>query len=406
MPTSQVDVTTKSIDESTSQQNTTVTGALAFFRGTTVHAVDTVPNPSSSIKKTNDYDFLISSVADAATGTVTSASPVANTFATGTATLTSVIATDTVTINGLIYLAVSGTASEGEFDIDGDDNANAIELRNAINTDTRSGTLGDLTATASTNVVTATTDVSGTGGNAITLTSQDGTIVVSGSGTLTGGVTADTVTINGLVYTAVAGAKSDNTEFSIDSTDTATATDLAASVTADTRTGTLGDVIAESAVAIVTLTQTLGGTGGNATTLVSSDGTRLAVSGATFSGGTDGPVTVNIASRSITVSKSIGTPVSVSSFFTSLTNDTTADFFAIPKENKNGNIDYDLIYTAVGAGAVTLDLNIVTLEVPVGATAPTFPVLPNITDPVQVFSVLRNTTGLVKIYDYFMLSVP
>ena len=172
MPTSQVDITTKNIDESTSQQNTTVTGALAFFRGTTVHAVDTIPDPSSSIKKTNVYDFLVSSVADAATGTVTSASPVANTFATGTATLVSVIATDTVTINGLIYLAVSGTASEGEFDIDGDDNANAIELRNAINADTRSGTTGDLTATASTNVVTATTDVSGTAGNAITLTSS------------------------------------------------------------------------------------------------------------------------------------------------------------------------------------------------------------------------------------------
>jgi len=406
MPTSQVDVTTKSIDESTSQQNTTATGALAFFRGTTVQPVDSVPNPSSSIKTTNDYDFLIASVADAATGTVTSASPVANTFATGTATLVSVIATDTVTINGLIYLAVSGTASEGEFDIDGDDAANAIELRNAINTDTRTGTTGDLTATASTNVVTATTDVAGTAGNAITLTSQDATITVSGAGTLTGGVTADIVTINGLIYTAVAGVKADNTQFSIDSTDTATALDLSLSITADTRTGTLGDVIAVSAAAVVTCTQTLGGTAGNATTLTSSDGTRLAVSGATFSGGTDGPITVNIASRSITVAKSIGTPVKTASFFTSLTNDTTAAFFAFPKVNKNGNIDYDLIYTAVSAGAVTLDLTIVTLEVPIGATAPTFPVLPNITDPVQVFSVLRETTGLVKIYDYFMLSVP
>jgi len=89
-----------------------------------------------------------------------------------------------------------------------------------------------------------------------------------------------------------------------------------------------------------------------------------------------------------------------------LTNDTTAALFAIPKVNNNGNIDYDLIYTAVGAGAVTMDLDIVTLEVPVGATAPTFPVLENITDPVQVFSVLRESTGVVKIYDYFMLSLP
>ena len=402
-----VDVTTIAIDESTSQQNTTADGSLALFRGLKVNPVTTLADPSSSVKKANTYDFLITSTADAAEGTVTSNSPVANTFADGTITCASVLAADTVTINGLVYTAVSGTKADNtEFTIDGGDNAVATDLADSITNDSRTGTLGDLTAIAATNVVTATTDVLGAAGNAVTLVSSNGTrLAVSGAGTLTGGVTADTITINGLVYTAVAGAKADNTEFSIDGDDTATATDIAASVTADTRTGTIGDVFAESAAAVVTLIQTLGGTAGNATTLASSDGTRLAVSGATFSGGTDGPVTANIATRGVTVAASVGTtPVEVTGFFTSLTNDSTAEFFAFPKVNKNGKIDYDLIYTAVGAGSVTLDLNIVTVEVPVGATAPVFPVLPNATDPVQVAAVLRNDNGSVRTYDYFMLS--
>ena len=223
-----------------------------------------------------------------ANGTVQSVSPVNNVFATGTATLVSVAATDTVTINGLIYLAVSGTASEGEFDIDGDDDANAITLRDAINADTRSGTSGDLTATASTNVVTATTDVSGAGGNAITLTSQDATITVSGSGTLTGGVTADIATINGLVYTCVTGPRADDTEFSNDTGDNETATDLAAAVNGDSRSGSLGDVSASATTDTVTLTSDVLGVAGDATTLTSSsDAVRLITSSTVFANGVD-----------------------------------------------------------------------------------------------------------------------
>ncbi len=222
-----------------------------------------------------------------ATGTIQSVSPVANTFATGTCTLTAVAATDTCTINGLIYLAVSGAVVEGEFDIDGDDDADAVDLARAINVDTRSGTSGDISATSTNNVVTVTTDVAGTAGNAITLTTQDAQIVVSGSGTLTNGVTADITTVNGLIYTAITGSKAgDFTLFSIDVSDDATATDLADSITQDGRSGSLNDVTAVSATDTVTCTQTVGGTGGNATTLTSSDEAgRLNISGNTFTGG-------------------------------------------------------------------------------------------------------------------------
>ena len=108
----------------------------------------------------------------------------------------------------------------------------------------------------------------------------------TGTVTCATAVATDTVTVNGLVYTGVAGAKADNTEFSIDTGDTETATDLADSITNDSRTGTVLDVVATSNAAVVTIEETLGGTGGNAITLASSTGVRLAVSGATLTGGT------------------------------------------------------------------------------------------------------------------------
>jgi len=112
-------------------------------------------------------------------------------------------------------------------------------------------------------------------------------VAASGTVTLASVLAADTVTINGLVYTAVAGVKSDNTEFSIDGTDTVDAADLVDSMINDTRQGTLADLIPSNVLGVVTLFSTAGGTAGNAVTLVSSDGTRLAVSGATFAGGVD-----------------------------------------------------------------------------------------------------------------------
>lgn len=226
---------------------------------------------------------LVSSSTDddgIATGTLTLVSAVAITGATGTATLTSVIAGDITTINGLIYLAVSGVASEGEFDIDGNDDANAIELRDAINIDTRSGTEGDCAATAATNVVTITTDVTGADGNDVTLTTDDATIVVSGSGTLTGGLDADVATINGLTYIGVEATPLEN-EFDVRTSDTAAAASLAAQATADTRTGITvptAVLIITSAVGVVTINGQ--GTIGN---LVDISGTaNITASGATL----------------------------------------------------------------------------------------------------------------------------
>lgn len=221
-----------------------------------------------------------------ATGTVTMDGVEATTKATGTITCDTVLEDTTVTVNGLTYTAVTGVKSDNtEFSIDTSDNAAATDLADSITNDTRTGTLNDVTATASTNIVTCVSSVAGTAGNATTLSSSDGTTLAVSGATFTGGADTVTVTVNGLVYTAVTGAVSSDDEFSVDTSNDDCAASLASSINSDTRVGTLGDVSASATTDTVTLTTNVKGTAGNAVTLASSNATTLAVSGTTFSGG-------------------------------------------------------------------------------------------------------------------------
>lgn len=150
--------------------------------------------------------------------------------------------------------------------------------------------------------------------NPFSKTTWDFDILQTAGASATGTVTAataiatNTVTVNGLLYTAVAGAKADNTEFSIDTGDNETAADLADSISNDTRVGTLNDVTAVSASAVVTITSSVPGAASNAITLASS-GATLAVSGATLSGGID-PIDVDVEfdSEEISSIATIGRP--------------------------------------------------------------------------------------------------
>ena len=114
------------------------------------------------------------------------------------------------------------------------------------------------------------------------ITKTAGSTSATATVTTVGVLAADTVTINGLVYTAVSGTKANNTQFTIDGGNNAVAADLAASVNGDTRIGTLGDVTATVATNVVTLTSTLEGTAGNAVTLASSNGNTFTGIGSNF----------------------------------------------------------------------------------------------------------------------------
>jgi len=119
-------------------------------------------------------------------------------------------------------------------------------------------------------------------------------VAASGTVTCASAVADDTVTVNGLVYTAVSGAKANNTQFSIDTSDTAAAADLADSILNDARPGVTVpsvDVTAVSALGVVTITASTLGVVGNGIDLASSNGTRLAVSAATLEDGVEASVT-------------------------------------------------------------------------------------------------------------------
>ena len=119
---------------------------------------------------------------------------------------------------------------------------------------------------------------------------NESTAQATGTVTCASVIVGNTLTVNGLVYTAVSGVKADNTEFSVDTGDDETATDLADSITADIRIGTDESLVDQTAIAasdIVTIIATSGSLGNNVG--LSSTGGTMTVSGATLTGGASPP---------------------------------------------------------------------------------------------------------------------
>lgn len=110
------------------------------------------------------------------------------------------------------------------------------------------------------------------------------TSAVAASSTVTAAAVqaADTVTVGGVVFTAVTGAVVGD-QFDRSGTDTACAVSLVAAITANATLA--GAVVATSALGVVTITASTPGKVGNAITLASSNGTRLAVSAARLASG-------------------------------------------------------------------------------------------------------------------------
>lgn len=116
-------------------------------------------------------------------------------------------------------------------------------------------------------------------------TFTDDTALVRASGTCTVATitAADTVTINGVTLTSAA-SPSGESQFDSDGSNTVVAAALAACINA--HTSLTGIVTATSALGVVTISAYNKGLMGNAITLASSNGTRLAVSAARLAGGT------------------------------------------------------------------------------------------------------------------------
>jgi len=123
------------------------------------------------------------------------------------------------------------------------------------------------------------------------------------------------------------------------------------------------------------------------------------------SGGATGPVVVNVHHRSVIVGKNIpsSSPLQIDTFFDTFADNAHSELQAIPRERKNGNITYDVFYDHSGGTAdVDGQLNVVTLEVLPGEL-PT--VLFTTGNTIATDLVLREVKGLIRVYDYFHLSV-
>lgn len=217
-----------------------------------------------------------------------------------TITLASVSVDDVVIINGVAFTAkATANFASKQFSQAGTNTVNAASLAGAIQYEVNARRLVGVSATSGGAVVFLNSTYPHGGGftvvssNATRLavgSAAPSTGIVHASGTVTAASVSvdDTVTINGVVFTAKAAENTALRQFNQASTDTAAAASLVACVTAAVAAGTLTGVIATSSSAVVTVraVSPLPGTG-NAITLASSNGTRLAVSGPVLTGGSN-----------------------------------------------------------------------------------------------------------------------
>jgi phage tail sheath gpL-like len=113
-------------------------------------------------------------------------------------------------------------------------------------------------------------------------------VPASGTVTFTAIVATDTVTVGGVVFTAVA-AGATNNQFNVGGSQAITAANFAAAIEASTTSGVQSNLSAVANGAVITITVEEPGTIGNFLSLaISAHGT---VSAATLTGGTDGTIT-------------------------------------------------------------------------------------------------------------------
>lgn len=185
--------------------------------------------------------------------------------ATGTLTCVSAIAGNTVTINGVTFTGAAGAVVLGQatFSIDTGNTETATSLAAQVNGYASPLLSGILVARSATNVVTIYAATQGTAGNAITLATTGGTITRSAA-------------------TLENGAAIANNTFDFAGSNALTGDALAAAINASTTAAVQQVTASSNGAGVVTVTSKMGGVAGNTITFVSSNGTRLAVTGSGF----------------------------------------------------------------------------------------------------------------------------
>ncbi len=226
--------------------------------------------------------------------------------------------------------------------------------------------------------------------------SSEGGILVDAGNAVVG----NQVVLNGLPYTA----GEEPGQFAIGANAAATATNLVSAINNDTRVGTIGFVVADNTggtTNVIDLVSSLPGSEGDAVTLVPGDNLTTTA----FSGG-ESPVTIRINKRRTTVIGNFGESIETDGFFTDL-GTTNVQLHAVPHEDRNGDIEYDVFYTYTGAVGVNVgNLFTGTIEIPEGETLPEFPFSTFAIIPRAVTYVPRSQKGgqsFTRVYDYFFI---
>lgn len=264
--------------------------ALDFTGATNLNGVASIINGAltgGSIAW-NGTNFVVSSATTgdgaSATGTITlNTNPSYGVRAQGTITLSGQPSNgDTVTIKGTVVTFVTATPTGNQVQIDGggDDLVTAQNLQTFLQASADVNLSANLYGTIGL-ITTITARAYGTAGNSYGLLKSGSNIAVSGA-TLSGGVAADTLTVNGTAFTFVANGPSGN-QILVGPTAAATAANvqstLATSLDSNVELGTYS-----LSGTVITVTAAAAGTAGNSFTLVKSS-SHISLSGATLSGG-------------------------------------------------------------------------------------------------------------------------
>lgn len=262
--------------------------SLDFSGVTNLNGVATVINSSltGGSVEWNGSEFVVTSSTTGegayATGTITlDTNPSYGAQAAATIELTGLPANgNTVVIQGTTVTFVSGTPSGNQVQIAGTAALTAAALQTFLAA-SADANLALMTYNTIGAITTMTARAYGVAGNSYTLTRVGANITVSGA-TFSGGVAADTLTVNGTAITFVAASPSGN-QVLVGPTVAATSANLQGFLQASANAN-IDDATYSSASNITTVTYKVVGTGGNAFTLTKSS-SHITLSGATLSGG-------------------------------------------------------------------------------------------------------------------------
>lgn len=218
-------------------------------------------------------------------------------------------------------------------------------------------------------------------------------------------VAGDSFLLNGLTYTAVAASPGEG-EFLIGGSLAATATNIETSINADTRTGTLGTLIADVDTGVdtrVNITSSILGQGGQAVTFSTTDTDKFTI--VAFAGGDALTTNFQLNARVLKIDGTIQA-TEVPAFFDNTTNtETASQLIPIRVSDINGTITYNIFWPTAASGGQMLDLWYGTIQTPGDIVTTDFIDTGATANPALSYTLVeRGRSGIIRSYDYFFVT--